>query len=187
MLSIIPFIHQLFTDTIHEGDIVVDATLGNGHDSLVLSNLVGDNGKVFAFDIQQEAIDQANQRFSENNRHNIYPFLKGHEKATDILDEHAIDEIDGAIFNLGYLPGSDQQITTTETTTIQAIERLLDRLKSGGHIGIVIYPGHPEGRQEKEAVMDYLRNLPSKIADVAKYEMVNRSERAPFAVVIQKK
>ena len=72
MLSIIPFIHQLFTDTIHEGDIVVDATLGNGHDSLVLSKLVGDNGKVFAFDIQQEAIDQAKQRFSENNRHNIY-------------------------------------------------------------------------------------------------------------------
>mgnify|MGYP001191693984 CR=1 FL=1 len=186
MQAIIPFIHQLFSETIQEGDFVIDATLGNGHDSVMLSQLVGDSGKVFAFDIQQEAIDQAEQLFQENNCTNIHTFLKGHEFATDVLDEQAINQIDGAIFNLGYLPGSDQQVTTTEKTTIQAIDHLLGRLKTGGHMGIVIYPGHPEGRQEKDAVMDYLSKLPSKLADVAKYQMVNRSERAPFAVIIQK-
>ncbi|WP_017186810.1 tRNA (mnm(5)s(2)U34)-methyltransferase [Alkalibacillus haloalkaliphilus] len=187
MKQIIPFAHQLFIDTIQQGDVVVDATLGNGHDSLMLSQLVGENGRVYSFDIQQEAIDQSQQMFNDHLAKQITPILRGNEHVYEELTKRNVNEIDGAIFNLGFLPGSDQSITTNANTTIEAIEGILKLLKPERYIVIVIYSGHETGEIEKNELLEYLATKPAKEVDIAKYQMVNRSKKAPFVVAVYKK
>ncbi|TFB13804.1 16S rRNA (cytosine(1402)-N(4))-methyltransferase [Filobacillus milosensis] len=187
MKQIIPFAHDILKESISEGDTVVDATLGNGHDSLFLSQLVGERGRVFSFDIQQEALDQSALLFQEHNVNNVDMVLKGHEFASDVLREKDISSIEGVIFNLGYLPGSDKQIATSSSTTIKAINQLFPLLEPQRYIVIVVYPGHSEGQAEKEELMQFLSGIPAKEADIVKYQMVNRSSGAPFAVALYKK
>lgn len=80
MKQIIPYAHSLLEETITEGNIVVDATLGNGHDSVFLSGLVGESGLVYSFDVQEEAIRQSEKLFAEHDVHNVTTIFNGHEK-----------------------------------------------------------------------------------------------------------
>ncbi|GEL77940.1 tRNA (mnm(5)s(2)U34)-methyltransferase [Tenuibacillus multivorans] len=186
MKAIIPFAHDLLKQYIQPGSVVVDATLGNGHDSLYLSQLVGHDGRVIAFDVQQEAIDTSSQWLQQHDVSNVDMILSGHEHAVHELTQRGIQSIDGAIFNLGYLPGSNKHITTSSQTTIQAIKGLFSILKDNRIIVIVIYPGHDEGKEERDALMNVLKQIPANHADIAKYQMVNRSESAPFVIGIYK-
>ncbi|MGM8216539.1 class I SAM-dependent methyltransferase [Bacillaceae bacterium W0354] len=187
MKQIIPFAHDLLRQSVHSGDVVVDATLGNGHDSLWLSELVGHTGKVMAFDIQEQAIKQSKALFQAKGITNVECILAGHEHAKDELNKRHITVIDGAIFNLGYLPGSNKQITTTGKTTIEAIDQLFQMLKKERYITLVVYPGHEEGNKEKTILFNYLKTFPAKLADISTYQMVNRSDKAPFVIAIYKK
>ncbi|GAA0465080.1 class I SAM-dependent methyltransferase [Alkalibacillus silvisoli] len=187
MKQIIPYAHQLLYDSVKQSEVVVDATLGNGHDSLMLSELVGRDGHIFAFDVQKQALEQAQQLFNQHDVQHVTTILQGHEHAYEELNKRDIKNIGGVIFNLGFLPGSDQSITTTANTTIQAIEGLLKLLKKERLIVIVIYPGHETGQIEKDELLNYLKNKPAKEVDIVKYQMVNRSEKAPFVVAIYKK
>ncbi|WP_175615149.1 tRNA (mnm(5)s(2)U34)-methyltransferase [Piscibacillus halophilus] len=187
MKQIIPFAHDLLSQSVTKGSVVVDATLGNGHDSLFLSRLVGEHGNVYSFDVQQEAIDQSDKLFNEQGIHNVTSILTGHENAKDQLTKRGIHEIDGCIFNLGFLPGSDHSVTTSSYTTIEAINQIFSLLKPERYIVIVVYPGHEEGRIEKEKLITFLKSFPAKRADIAQYRMVNRSDKAPFVVALYKK
>ncbi|RPF50252.1 class I SAM-dependent methyltransferase [Aquisalibacillus elongatus] len=187
MKQIIPFAHDLLAQSITTGSTVVDATLGNGHDSLYLNELVGPEGKVIAFDVQDEALQSSKSLFEQHGIKQVEMHLKGHENAPSILDDKGIHEIDAVIFNLGFLPGSDHQVTTSGDTTIQAINGLFPILKSGGYIVIVVYPGHEEGQAEKNDLMNYLKTFPANKGDIAQYKMVNRSDKAPFVVYLYKK
>ncbi|MDQ0160908.1 class I SAM-dependent methyltransferase [Alkalibacillus salilacus] len=187
MKQIIPFAHQWISDTLKSGDIAVDATLGNGHDSVALSKEVGSNGLIYSFDIQQSAIDQAQSLFTQSNINNITSIKLGHEQAKDYLIEQGITSIGGVIFNLGFLPGGDESITTQADSTIQAIEGLFELLMPHRMIVIVIYPGHDSGQIEKDLLIQHLQNQPAAKMDVAMYHMVNRSNKAPFVVGLYKK
>lgn len=185
--KIIPFAHDLLKETVQTGDIVVDATLGNGNDSLFLSELVGDKGKVYSFDIQKEAIENSMMLFKDNHVHNVHCILSGHEHAKNELLNRGIKEIDGVIFNLGYLPGSNQEVTTHGETTLKAINDLFEILKKDKYIVLVVYPGHKEGELEKQYLLQELNKFPAKQADIFIYQMINRSEKAPFVIGIYKK
>ncbi|WP_027964391.1 class I SAM-dependent methyltransferase [Halalkalibacillus halophilus] len=187
MKQIIPFAHSLLAASVQEGETVVDATLGNGHDSLYLSKLVGRTGKVIGVDIQSEALEHAEELFSEHLVTNVTTQLIGHEKIGKVLLEESVGSIGGAIFNLGYLPGGDHSVTTKAETTIKAVDSLLAVLQQGRLIVMVLYPGHEDGKRETENLLSYLQAIPSKQADIFQYSMVNRSERAPFVVAIEKK
>src|SRR5699024_3550308 len=122
---------------LYEGDTVIDATCGNGNDTLFLSSLVGGNGQVLAFDIQYQAIKATQKKISDHQIINTRIFHHSHENIEQFLEK--TKQIGGAVFNLGYLPGSDKTVITKGETTVQAIETLLPFLRRHGVIVLVIY------------------------------------------------
>jgi 16S rRNA C1402 N4-methylase RsmH len=186
--GVLPFARTLLQTFCGPGDITIDATCGNGHDTLFLSRLVGSNGKVYAFDIQELAIQNAKDRLINNGAVDNVVFInESHEKILEVLPDQVHGKVGGAIFNLGYLPGSDKTITTKGTSTIKAVEQLLDLLKPGGVIILVIYHGHEEGKLEKEMVMKYVSDIDQGRAHVLKYEFINQKKAPPYIVAIEKR
>ncbi|MFJ7953120.1 class I SAM-dependent methyltransferase [Lysinibacillus sp. NPDC096418] len=180
---VLQYAQQLLKDSVEEGDTVVDATAGNGHDTLFLAQLVGDNGQVYAFDVQKSAVDATLHRLLDNGlEHRALVLHTGHEQVA----KHVQKPVAAAIFNLGYLPGSDHDIITKPNTTIQAIQALLDLLKVGGIIVLVIYHGHEGGKEERDAVIDYVSTLPQKFVHVLRYEFLNQQNDPPFIIALEK-
>ncbi len=164
LLGVLPFARSLLTTTAGPGDTVVDATAGNGHDTLFLAELVGDTGTVISCDIQEEAIHATRKRLDEAGHvSNIHLHQIGHERLTEIT-RFTESTIAAAIFNLGYLPKGDKTVTTNGVTTIAAIKQLFAQLKPEGLIVLVIYHGHPEGKMEKDDVMAYIQSMPQEEA-----------------------
>ncbi|MFT9820255.1 class I SAM-dependent methyltransferase [Lysinibacillus sp. NPDC056185] len=180
---VLQYAQQLIKDTVEEGDTVVDATAGNGHDTLFLAQLVGDEGQVYAFDVQKSAVDATLHRLLDNGlEHRALVLNRGHEEVANYVHK----PVATAIFNLGYLPGSNHDIITQPNTTIQAIGDLLKMLKIGGLIVLVIYHGHPGGKEERDAVIDYVSQLPQKYVHVLKYEFLNQQNDPPFVIALEK-
>ncbi|MCD8502983.1 MAG: methyltransferase domain-containing protein [Bacillaceae bacterium] len=186
--GILPFARQLLRDAITRGDACIDGTIGNGHDTLYLAQLVGEQGHVFGFDIQEIAIEKTKKRLEDNHSANhVTLFPQGHEKASSLIDARFHGKIAGAIFNLGYLPGGDKSIVTKPETTLEAISSILSMLKKEGIIVLVIYHGHEEGKKEKEALMGYLASIDQTEAHVLTYQFINQQNNPPFIVAIEKR
>ncbi|MGY0693201.1 class I SAM-dependent methyltransferase [Virgibacillus sp. FSP13] len=183
--NIIAFSHQLLRESVQKGDIVIDATAGNGHDTLFLSQLVGENGSVLAFDIQTEAIAAVKLKVAKQQIRNTRIIHESHEHAVTYLSE--TEQIGGAIFNLGYLPGSDKSIITHGESTIKALTSMLEFLKRGGVIVLVVYYGHEGGVQEKNAILNYVTKLRQQDFNVLQYGFINQKNSPPFIVAIEKK
>lgn len=185
--GIIDYSHELLKTSITEGEVAIDATCGNGNDTLVLSQIVGDSGHVYAFDIQEQAIQNSKQLLAEHERNNVTLIHGNHAELEQYVPEKLKGKVGGAIFNLGYLPRSDKTIITKGETTIAAIESILSYLKKNGVIVIVIYHGHEGGQTEKEQVLAYAKNLDQKKHNVLMYRFINQKNNPPFIVAIQKK
>lgn len=180
------FVQELLKDSVMENDIVIDATVGNGNDTLLLATLVGPTGKVYGFDVQEEAIQTTKTKLLLTG---LLPqtelILDGHENLDQYIPENK--NISAITFNLGYLPKSDKSIITTADTTLKAIEKSLIRLRKGGLITIMVYYGHEGGLEEKTGVANFVANLPQEEYQVLKYEFVNQKNNPPFLFVIEKK
>lgn len=187
MKRVIPYSHQLLKETIQEGDIVVDATIGNGHDTLLLSELVGSSGTVYGFDIQEEALTATKQRLKDHNQPTHHLFLDSHEHIDDYLMPEHTNKIKAAIFNLGYLPGSDKSVITTPESTIKAVKSLISHLLVDGLIILVVYHGHPGGDIERDQLTQYLSQLDQKSFDVLRYGFINQKNNPPFILAVKKK
>ncbi|MDN4493741.1 class I SAM-dependent methyltransferase [Ureibacillus aquaedulcis] len=179
---VIQYAQTLLTQCIEKGEVAVDGTAGNGHDTLFLAQLVGDAGHVYAFDVQKQAIDATSERLFEHGMSNATVLLDGHEN----IAKYVHQEVAGAIFNLGYLPGADHTIVTKGNTTILAIEQLLQLLKVGGIIVLVIYHGHDGGKEERDEVLRFVSSLPQKYVHVLRYEFINQKNDPPFIVALEK-
>ncbi|MFC0274945.1 class I SAM-dependent methyltransferase [Metabacillus herbersteinensis] len=185
---ILPFSKNILNSCIAEGDFVVDATIGNGHDTLFLAELVGESGRVFGFDIQESAIKETKTRLSRHEfMDRVTLFHQGHEHLTACIPDEAHGQISAAVFNLGYLPGADKEIVTKPNSTIHAIQQLLDIMKIEGIIIVVIYHGHQEGVVEKEALLDFVTSLDQKRALVLQYKFLNQKNNPPFVIAIEKR
>lgn len=180
---VLQYAQFLLKETVETGDIVVDATAGNGYDTTYLAQLVGEGGHVFAFDVQQQAIEATNKRLTEAGMADrVSAILDGHENVAQYVQK----PISAAIFNLGYLPGSEHQIITKPNTTLQAIESLLNLLKVGGMIVLVVYYGHEGGKEERDQVIEYVSSLPQKKVHVLRYEFINQKNDPPFVIALEK-
>lgn len=185
---ILTFAHTILQSAVSTGDTVVDATVGNGHDTQFLAELVGNSGHVFGFDIQREAVDKTQNRMAENKlSERVTIFHKGHETIRESIPGSFQQKISCAIFNLGYLPGGNKSIATHSHTTITAIEQLLDIMAPDGIIVVIIYPGHPEGLAECNDLLRYVMNLDQEKANVLRYEFMNQRNSPPFMIAIEKK
>lgn len=188
MDQILPFAKILLEKTVKTGDVVVDATIGNGHDTLFLAKLVGEAGQVYGFDIQKEALEATVERLKEHNQSKQTILIHdGHENLENHIHPSHFGKITGAIFNLGYLPGSDKGIVTKPETTIAAIEQLLNLMAPEGIIILVIYHGHEGGTDERDGLLDFCGQLDQKIAHVLQYQFINQKNNPPFIVAIEKR
>jgi predicted methyltransferase len=186
--KVLQYAKFLLEEFVCEGDIVIDATVGNGHDTLFLANLVGDKGKVYGFDVQEPAIKKTTERLNENNVLNRVTLLhKSHEFIDNLLNDEHKERIKATIFNLGYLPGSDKTITTNSESTIKAINAAINNTVSGGIVILVIYPGHAEGLIESEDIKDYLSDFSQDIGHILQYGFINQQNNPPYILAIEKK
>lgn len=181
LMRVLPFTKFLLEQSVSPGDRVIDATAGNGHDTLFLAQLTGESGHVYAFDIQEDAVRATREQVKEFRHVDV--ILDSHSK----IEEYVKDEIGAAVFNLGYLPKGDHSIITKAGTTLSAISQCLHLLKENGLVLIVIYSGHEGGSEERDAVMDFVQMLPQTTFDVMKYQFINQQHSPPFLVAIEKK
>ena len=170
--------HDFLAQVITPEDIVVDATMGNGYDTLFLAKLAK---QVYAFDIQEQALEKTSQRIQEAGLTNVDLILQGHETV-----DQFVTEVKAAIFNLGYLPSADKSIITQPQTTLEALEKLCQVLVKGGRIAIMIYYGHEGGDIERDAVLDFVSQLPQQEYTATIYRTLNQINNPPFLVMIEK-
>ncbi len=174
----------LLRASILEGDTVIDATAGNGHDTVFLAGCVGSSGRVLAFDLQEQAIRSARETVAAAGFEARVEFFQiTHAR----MAEHAAaGSVSAVMFNLGYLPGDDHGFTTRSDETLAALAAAAGLLSSGGTLSVVCYPGHPEGAAEAERVETWLSSLTSERWRVAKYAMLGTQKPAPFLIVGRK-
>ena len=175
--------HQLIRQTLLDGDWTIDATVGNGRDTVLLAELVGRTGRVFGFDVQRTALEATEERLGPLPH--VTLFHAGHEQMTARLPEDAKGRIAAVMFNLGYLPGSDKEVITEEHTTLAALQQAIALLKPHGLITLVLYPGHEGGAKEAEAVKSFAHNLSEEFA-VNAYARINSKRPAPELIAIER-
>ncbi|MCU0709442.1 MAG: methyltransferase domain-containing protein [Pirellula sp.] len=148
---------RILGDRIAPGDIVIDATAGNGHDTVFLADRVGEKGLVYAIDIQASAIEQVRLRLQERELlTRVKLHIADHKCIKQIVAPGHHGAVKCVVFNLGYLPFGDKSITTTRESSIAAIDGAASLLKTNGWMTILAYVGHPGGREEAQAVQDWL-------------------------------
>ncbi|MBK1882402.1 methyltransferase domain-containing protein [Luteolibacter pohnpeiensis] len=161
------------------GDMVIDATCGNGHDTLFLAESVGETGKVLAFDVQDPAIEAARKRVAAAGcEDRVIFFRESHARLADRAAPHSVTAV---MFNLGYLPGNDHTVATGDDT-MEAIESAIMLLRSGGAISVICYPGHVGGAAEANAVEERLARLGDDKWRVVKYQALGTLSPAPYLV-----
>lgn len=164
------------------GDVVIDATAGNGHDTLFLVKCVGQTGKVYSFDVQKSAIDNTKKRILEEGfEKNVVIINDGHEN----LDKYVTEKVGGVMFNLGYLPKGNKNIVTQGETTVMAVKKSLKLLRKKGLITICVYTAHNGGKMESSILESYLNELDNKDYKVWKYFSKN-DVQSPYILLIYK-
>ena len=182
MLDLLTTEKNFIIPHVKEGSVVADFTMGNGHDTLFLSKTVGENGKVYAFDIQEAAVESTAKLLKEEGAPVNYTLIcASHHRAKEFINEPT----SAGMFNLGWLPGGDKSITTLRETTLPAIEAAIELLEKGGGILIAVYPGHAEGKAEGELIEETLSKLDRKKICVSKFCIIN-SPTSPFFFLIEK-
>lgn len=173
--------HHYWSNLVKPGDTVIDATCGNGYDTLRLATMIGPTGRVYAYDIQPAAIEMTGDLLTK-------------EGLLDRVELRGVSHIsfEGIalprliVYNLGYLPGSDKQIKTVTETTLLSIAHGLEILQPGGMISITAYPGHEEGALEEQALQIFFSSLSPTTWSCTFHKWLNR-QQAPVLFLIQKK
>jgi predicted methyltransferase len=164
-LPLTRLVHELLATALQPGDLAVDATAGNGHDTLHLAQRVSPGGRVYAFDVQHRALDAtAGKLYAAGLRDSVCLCRTGHQNLLRRVPGEWHGQVAAITFNLGYLPGGDKQITTAAASTLEALEQALQLLKNGGVLSVLAYRGHPGGQQEADAVQRWLEAHADQLA-----------------------
>ncbi len=171
-------VQDLLRPQIRAGDWVIDATAGNGHDTLFLAECVGESGRVLAFDVQEAALMAARERVGEKSW--VEYFLQTHREMAHHVAPASVAVV---MFNLGYLPGEDHALTTEAGETVEALKAAADLLKPSGLLSVICYPGHPAGALEAEAVEAWMLTMTPLGWRVVKYATLGTKRAAPFLLI----
>lgn len=178
--------HELLAGVIAPGDVVVDATTGNGHDTLFLAGCVGSQGQVIGFDVQQKALDETRGRLVREgvSDRNVELYCESHAQ---LANHVARDSIAAVVFNLGYLPGADKALITQTETTLIALSQAVSCLRMGGLLSVMCYPGHAGGDVEALAVQQWMDQGDDEILDICCYQRQEAKVTTPFLFSALKK
>jgi hypothetical protein len=173
--------HLMLRDVIVAGDLVFDATTGNGHDTMFLAECVGAGGRVLAFDVQAVALATARARVTTAGLQERVGFLL--ESHAGMAAHAPAGSAAAVMFNLGYLPGAPHEVATAAATTLQGLEGAAVLLKAGGMLSVVCYPGHPGGAAEAAAVEQWFATRADMGWHVARYGAIATRRPAPFLLL----
>ncbi len=187
--SAVRWSHLLIEERLRPGDLAVDATAGNGHDTLFLARLVSPGGHVFAFDVQERAIASARELLlGGGSAEGGFTLIHaGHETLGERLPAGARGRVQAVMFNLGYLPGSDKKLITETAKTLSAIPQALEWLSLGGIMTVIVYPGHEGGASEAGEVEKFATGLSPREIEVQHIRPVNRTASPPECWVFWKR
>ncbi len=177
-------LHKYFIlNHLHKGDVAVDFTMGNGHDTEFLCRTVGESGHVYAFDIQAAAVESTARHLREIGCPENYTLIHdSHHK----VKQYVKQPIKAGMFNLGWLPGGDKSITTLRETTLPALADAIDLLDRDAVLNVAVYPGHEEGDAEGKLICDYLSGISRHRICATKVKILN-SPTSPYFIVIETK
>lgn len=182
-VSSLDLAHEFVSAHINKGDICIDATAGKGRDTAFLCRLVGNTGRVYAFDIQKDALRQTEELLkNENLLGRVTLINDGHQN----MDKYVFESVDGVIFNFGWLPGGNHLIQTKAKTSIEAIRKAMELIREGGIISLCIYYGHESGFDERDKLIEFIKTIDPKQFGVIMHEFINRPNCPPIVVDIQK-
>lgn len=181
-LNTLSMVHEFLKQHVREGSFCIDATAGKGRDTALLYRLAGANGRVLAFDIQEEAVAQTRALLeAEGLRADV--ILESHAN----MEQYAAAEtVDCVVFNFGRLPGGDPHIFTQADSSVAAIEAGLRLLRPGGAMAIALYYGKENGYGEKTAVLEHLKRLDDRRFSVLCCDWANRRGEPPMPIFIWK-
>lgn len=183
-LKVTEMAHLNAAQVLEAGDTAIDATAGNGRDTLFLAGLVGPLGRVYAFDIQEESLIRTASLLEQAHMRERVTLLQvGHEQISAYIHE----PVSVAMFNLGYRPGGDRRIVTRTRTTLSAVQAALGLLRQGGLVVVVVYPGHAEGKEEQEALLSSCSGLNSAEYGVVYVSILNQDNEPPALILIYKR
>ena len=179
--------HQIIKKHLHEGAIAIDATAGNGHDTLFLAQQVGYKGQVYGFDIQPQAIASTKKRLSDAHTLQTVTLIQAsHADMTEKIPVQYHGCIQAIMFNLGYLPGSDKSLITQSHSTLQALNSAIRLLAKTGILTIMVYPGHPGGDNEAKEVKLWLEQLDKDhFTNTTQHSMIHKVN-APRLHIVEK-
>ncbi|MDB6079001.1 MAG: rRNA methylase [Akkermansiaceae bacterium] len=174
--------HREIAAVLRPGETAIDATAGNGHDTVFLAQLAGEQGTVLSFDVQEAAITSSKQRIETFALKGVRFILASH---ATLADHASPGRVGAVVFNLGYLPGGDHSLVTTRDVTLVALDAALGLLRPGGILSVVCYPGHPGGDVESDAVVVWASSLGAGFeVEVDRPESIPRS--SPFLVLVRR-
>lgn len=182
-------VHEWIEAVIEPGDVAIDATVGNGHDTVFLAHHVGASGRVYGVDIQASALASAQDRLDNAGVDAPVTLVQqGHEELRKAIPVSHWGHVKIVMFNLGYLPGhGTKQVVTQPETTLAALTQALESLCPGGLISVVLYRGHPGGMEEAQAVTEWLRELSPHDYSILRHDSTHQTNNPPFALCITKK
>lgn len=186
-VSLVTIAQQFVSSVIVKGDTVIDATVGNGLDTLFLSRTVGPKGKVYGYDIQAAALKKTLDLLEGHGCDtNTHLTLCCHSQiGAKLRATIASKTITAAMFNLGYLPGSDKNIITQGETTIAALNSILPFLADSACISILAYPGHPGGELETEIIAQYCKTLSPQLFEITRQSVTGTKSISPVLFSIR--
>ncbi|MBA2369992.1 MAG: class I SAM-dependent methyltransferase [Candidatus Protochlamydia sp.] len=180
--------HNYWRKILCPGQLAIDATCGNGHDTLQLCQLalVGSPGRVYAFDRLEEAIEKTKQRLTAALLPEQLLHVHLEARCHSQFPSHILPEsIQLIVYNLGYLPGGNKELTTCKETTLKSLEQGLLLISPGGAISLTCYPGHPEGALEEKELQGFLQKLSPLEWSACQHIWLNR-RLAPSLLILQK-
>lgn len=184
-LTAVRFTHQFLQSNLEPGGFFVDATCGNGGDTEFLCRLAGAEGRVLALDLQQQAVENTNNRLQKAGLAQIGKAVQADHATLGTLVEPM--SADAIVFNFGYLPGGDHNLFTTPRSSLPAVTAALEALRPGGILAACLYSGGPNGTEEKETMLEFFRSLPIQRYNVLICEFGNWADTAPLPCFIFKK
>lgn len=179
--------HAFWEKLLSRGDIVIDATMGNGKDTLALAQILRTQGggEIWSLDIQEKALENTLELLKEHVPDFIPQITLSQSSHEEFPKELPGSSVKLIVYNLGYLPGADKALTTKTETTLISIRKALNLLTLGGALSITCYPGHEEGRREYEAIHTFLQGLEPKEYSVTEHTFTNR-HLSPILTLVQK-
>lgn len=186
-ISLVNTAHDLIRAILRPDDIAVDATVGNGHDTVFLVEQVGASGRVYGFDIQQAAIDSTLDKFRQTGLADGLTLMQAsHADMAEKIPLHLHGKIRVIMFNLGYLPGGDKSVITQTDSTLMALTVAGRILAVNGIITLLAYPGHPGGDRETAQVEKWCGRLDTGQFEVSTIYSTEHKDSAPRLFVIRK-